>query len=144
MQTLQKLHLSNRLYIKQVTCHLLMLLLSARACSETAKRNSVSFEISFVRISSLIETSQLICVASWFTVFFCHAWSAGISPDFWVGSFSLGPQFLQIFGRVAREFAEIVLFFNFIYLLFIYLFILFFQRGFSRRGLGEVSVFCAA
>ena len=36
MQTLQKLHLSNRLYIEQVTCHLLMPLLSSRACSETA------------------------------------------------------------------------------------------------------------
>ena len=30
MQTLQKLNLSNRLYTEQVTCHLLMLLLSAR------------------------------------------------------------------------------------------------------------------
>ena len=32
MQTLQKLHLSNMLYIEQVTCHLMMLLLSSRAC----------------------------------------------------------------------------------------------------------------
>ena len=41
MQTLQKLHLSNMLYIEQVTCHLMMLLLSSRACSETAKRNYI-------------------------------------------------------------------------------------------------------
>ena len=46
------LHLSNRLYIEHVTCHLLMLLLSARACSETAKRNSVCFEISFDELVS--------------------------------------------------------------------------------------------
>ena len=58
MQTLQKLHLSNRLYIEQVTCHLLMLLLSTRACSETAKQNSVSLGITFGRSSSLMKTSR--------------------------------------------------------------------------------------
>ena len=70
MQTLQKLLLANRLYKEQVTSHLLMLLLSATACSETAKRNSVCFEIPFERSSSLMETSQLICVANWLTAFF--------------------------------------------------------------------------
>ena len=70
LQTLQKLHLSNRLYIEQVTCHLLTLLLSARACSDTAKRNSVCLEIPFGRGSSLMETSQLICVANRLTGFF--------------------------------------------------------------------------
>ena len=45
VENLQKLHLSNRLYIEQVTCHLLMPLLSSRACSETAKQNSVCLEI---------------------------------------------------------------------------------------------------
>ena len=47
-----------------------MLLLSARACSETTKWNSVCLEISFDRSLSLIETSQLICVANWLTAFF--------------------------------------------------------------------------
>ena len=42
-------------------------LLSARASSEAAKRNSVFLEISFDRSLSLIETSQLICVANWLT-----------------------------------------------------------------------------
>ena len=70
MQTLQKLHVSNGLYTEQVTCHLLMLLLSARACLETAKRDSACFEISFDKSSSFIEISQLICVANWLTGFF--------------------------------------------------------------------------
>ena len=69
MQTLQKLHLSNRLYIEQVTCHLLMLLLSARAYSETAKRNLVCFQISLDRCLPLIKNSQLICFANWLTAF---------------------------------------------------------------------------
>ena len=67
MQTLQKLHLSNRLYIVD---HLLMLLLSAKACSETAKWNSVCLEIPFDKSSSFMETSQLICVANRLTGFF--------------------------------------------------------------------------
>ena len=58
-------HTQNRL-----PCHLLMFLLSSRACSETAKRNSVCFEISFDRSWSLIETSQLICAANLLTAFF--------------------------------------------------------------------------
>ena len=41
---LAKLHLSNRLYIEQFICHLLMLLLSVRFCSMIAKRNSVCSE----------------------------------------------------------------------------------------------------
>ena len=45
IETLQKLHLSNRLYIEQVICHLLMLLLSARARSKTVRWNSVRSEI---------------------------------------------------------------------------------------------------
>ena len=69
METLQKLHVSNRLYIEQVTSHL-MLLLSAKACSETAKRNSVCLEIPFNRNSCLTETSQFICVANQLTSFF--------------------------------------------------------------------------
>ena len=56
--------------MEQFTCHFLVLLLSARACSETTKRNSVCFEIPFHRSSSLTETSQLICVANWLTPFF--------------------------------------------------------------------------
>ena len=63
MQILQKLHLSNRLYIEQVTCHLLMPLLSSRACSETAKQNSVCLEI-------MPNTSQVICVGNCLTAFF--------------------------------------------------------------------------
>ena len=58
------------LYIEQVTCHLLMFLLSARACSETAKRNSICLEIPCDRSSSLMETSQIICVANRLTGFF--------------------------------------------------------------------------
>ena len=53
-------HLSNRLYIEQVICHLLMLLLSARACSETAKAKLSLFLNIFDRGLSLIETSRLI------------------------------------------------------------------------------------
>ena len=107
-----------------------MLLLSSRACSETAKRNSVCFEISFDKSSSLIETSQLIWVANWLTAFL---WCVKCGDFAWlrVGSFTFGAQFLQIFGRVDRESAEIVLFY-FIFILFIYLF----QRVFSRRGVG--------
>ena len=70
MQTLQKLHLSNSLYIEQYTSHLLILLSSTRACSETTKQNSVCFEISFDKSLFLMETSQLICVADWLTDFF--------------------------------------------------------------------------
>ena len=70
MQTLQKQYLSNRLYIEQVTCNLLMFLLSAKTCSETAKRNSVCLEIPFVRSSSLMETSQLIYDPNRLTGFF--------------------------------------------------------------------------
>ena len=54
----------------QVTRHLLMLSLSARACSETAQQNSISLEISF----------------------------EGILHDFWVVSFSSGAQYLLIFS----------------------------------------------
>ena len=70
MKTLQKLHLSNRLYIEQVRCHLLILLFSVRACSETAKRNSVCFKIPFDRSSSFVETCQMICVQNQSTSFF--------------------------------------------------------------------------
>ena len=70
MQALQKLHISNRLYIEQVTCHFLILLLSARACSETVKRNLVRLEISFGRSLSLMETSQLMYTANRLTDFF--------------------------------------------------------------------------
>ena len=52
----------------QVTCHLLMLLLSARACSEIAQQNSVSLEIPFEEILHYL----------------------------WVVSFSLGAGFLLI------------------------------------------------
>ena len=70
MKTLRKLHLSNRLYIEQVTCHLLILLFSVRACSETTKRNSICLEIPFDRSSSFIETFQMICVQNRSTGFF--------------------------------------------------------------------------
>ena len=50
----------------------------------------------------------------------CKAWTVGISPDFWVVSFSLGARFLQIFGWVSRESAENE---HFYFILFVYLFI---------------------
>ena len=47
--------------------------------------------------------------------------------DFWVGSFSLGARFLQIFGQIARESAEAVRF----------------DGNFLAEGLDGVSVICA-
>ena len=63
----------------------MMLLLSARVCSATAKRNSDCLEITFDRSSSLNDNSLLICVAN-----------------------RLGARFVQIFGRDVRESAETV------------------------------------
>ena len=120
MQTLPILHLLNRLYIEQVTCHLLMLLLSARACSETVKRNSVCLEIPFSQefVSYGKQSIDWRCkLVDWFL---CDASSAVISPDIWVGSFSLGARALQIFGQVAGQSAETVPFW----------------RGFSCRVVG--------
>ena len=70
METLQKLHLSNSLYVEQFACHLLMFLLSARACSKNTERNSVCLKIPFGRSSSHMETSQLIRIANRMTGFF--------------------------------------------------------------------------
>ena len=109
IETLQKLHLSNRLYMEQVTCHLLMLLLSARACSETRKWNSVCLEIPFARSSSLMETSQLICAANQLTDFFVMHEVQGFHLIFGWGGFCW-TCFLQIFGWVATESAETCVF----------------------------------
>ena len=95
MQTLQKLHLSNSLYIEQYTSHLLILLSSTRACSETTKQNSVCFEISracflwklvnwfALQIGWLISLWCLKCEDfAWFQVgqfFVEHT----VSADFW-------------------------------------------------------------
>ena len=102
MQTLQKLHLSNRLYIEKVTCHLLMFLLSARSCSETAKRNSVYLEIPLGRSWSLMENSQLICVVNRLTGFFVMREVQEFRHISGYGGFCW-TRFLQIFGRVAPE-----------------------------------------
>ena len=83
--------------------HLLMLLLSARACSKTANRNSVFSEMPFIGSLSLLETIQLICISSRLVGFPVirpfgerySEWSAEVSPDFWMGFFSLGTSFLQ-------------------------------------------------
>ena len=130
METLQKLHLSNRLYIEQVTCHLLILLLSARASSEIAKWNSICFEIFFDRSSSLIKTSQLICVANWLIAVFVMRKVRG---------------FCLISGwrTVSADFL-IVLLVNQRRQTFFCFFVFFFDGDFLTGGLGEVSVFCAA
>ena len=106
MQTLQKLHLSNRLYIEQISCHLLMLLLSVRACSRNGKRNIVCSKIPFSRSSSLLETNELICIANQLTGFcvmrdFVARGFCLISGR---GSFLWTHGFLQILGRITREF----------------------------------------
>ena len=128
MQTLQKLHLSNRLYIEQVTCHLLMLLLSARAYSETAKRNSVCFQISFDRSLPLIETSQLICVANWLTAFFVIRELRGLRLISGLEVLRWAHGFCKLWSNCLWICGEYVLLFLFYFMCF--------RRGFSRRGVG--------
>ena len=106
MKTLQKLHLSNRLYIEQVRCHLLILLFSVRACSETAKRNSVCFKIPFDRSSSFIETCQMICVQNQSTGFFVMREVRRFCLIFWwrgfcgfLGELSVNLQRMCVFER---------------------------------------------
>ena len=127
MQTLQKLHLSNRLYIEQVTCHLLMLLLSARACSETAKWNSVCLEISFERSSSLMETSQLICVANRLTGFFVIRGVRGFRMISGWGVFRWAHGFGRFLGELPVGLRRLCVF----------------DVSFLAAGLGEISIFCA-
>ena len=120
---MQKLHLSNRLCIEQVTCHLLMLLLSARACSETAKQNSICFEICQIPVTWFaLQIGRLLplrCVkCEDFDWFLGGEFSFGctVSPDIW----SSCP---WICGECA------------LFFLFIYLFKkFFFRQGFSLRG----------
>ena len=127
MQTLQKLHLSNRLYIEQVTCHLLMLLLSARACSETAKRNSACLEISFDRSLSLMETSQLICVANRLTGFFVTREVRKFCMISGWGVFRWAHGFCRILGELPVNLRRLSVF----------------KGSFLAWGLGGISVFCA-
>ena len=131
MQTLQKLHLSNRLYIEQVTSHLSILLSSARACSETAKQNSVCFEIPFDRSSSLMKTSQSICVKNLLTAFFVMREVLGFRLiSGWI-AFRWGRGFCRFLGGLSMN-LQILCFFNGNFL-----------AG-GGRALGGVSVFCAA
>ena len=90
MQTLQKLHLSNRLYMEQVTCHLLMPLLSLRACSEAAKQNSFGLERCQILVKWFaLEIGWLhsFLYVNWedFNWFLGVAFSFGstVSADFW-------------------------------------------------------------
>ena len=129
MQTLQKLHLSNRLYLEKVTCYLLMLLLSARACSETAKWNSVCFEISFDRGLSLIENSRLICIGNWFTAFFVMHEVRGFRLISGWGVFRWAHGFCRFLVELPVNLRRLCIFFD---------------GDFLAGGLGEVSVFCAA
>ena len=77
-----------------------MLLLSARAFSETAKRNSVCFEIPFDRSSFLIETSQLICVANRLTAFFVMRAVRGFHLTSGWGVFLWAHGFCRLFGEL--------------------------------------------
>lgn len=90
-------------YVEQVTRYLLMFLLSVRACSETAKQNSICWEIHFCRSLCLMKTSQFICVGNRLTGFFViHE----------VQGFHLisGKRFQQVFGQVTSESAETLCF----------------------------------
>ena len=122
MQTLRKLHFSNRLYIEQVTCHT-WLLLSARACSETTKQNSDCFEI------YQIPVNWFALQIGWLLSFRCvkcedFNWFLG-------GEFSFGR---TVFVWVAHESVETKHFFLFVFYLFIYLNIYFFSTRIFRQG----------
>ena len=130
MQTLQKLHLSNRLYIEQITCHLLMLLLSARTCSETAKQNSVCFEKCQIPVNwfalQIGRLLSFLCVnCEDFDWFLGEKFSFGrtVSADFW----SSCP---WICGWDC-EIVYFILIFSFIYFIYIYI-----RQGLSHRGIG--------
>ena len=125
MQTLQKLHLSNRLYIEQATCHLLMFLLSARACLESAKQNSICLKIPCDRrSSSLMETSQLICVANRLTGFFVIHEARGFCMISGWGFFRWAHGFCRFLGEFLVSLWRLCVF----------------DGEFSRRGFGWV--FC--
>ena len=122
-----KWHLSNRLYIEQATCHLLMLLLSARACSETAKRNSVCLEIPFDRSSFLMETSQLICVANRLTGFFVIREARGFCMNSGWGVFRWTHGFCRFLGELLVNLGRLCVF----------------DGSFLAGDLGGISEFCA-
>ena len=128
MQTLQKQYLSNRLYIEQVTCNLLMFLLSAKACSDTAKRNSVCLEIPFVRSSSLMETSQLIYDPNRLTGFFVMREVGGFCLiSVWEG-FRWAHGFCGLLGELPMNLQRLCIL----------------DGIFLAGGLGGVSVFCTS
>ena len=124
MQTLQKLHLSNRLYIEQVTCHLLMLLLSARACSETTKQNSVCFEICQIpvnwftlQIGWLLSFRGVKCEDLYWYLGGEFSFGRTVSADFWSSCSWICAFFFFVFCFFACFFFHL-----FVYL-FIFLFI---------------------
>ena len=98
-----------------------MLLLSARACSETIKRNSVCFEMSFDRSSSLIETSQLICAENWWTAIFVMREVRGFHLISGWGVFCWAHGFCRFLVEFPMNLRRLCVFIIFIYL-FIYLF----------------------
>ena len=104
-----------------------MLVLSARACSETAKRNSVFFKIYFDRSSSLIETSQLIYVTNWLTAFFVMREVRGFRLISGLGVFSWVQGFCRFLVELPVNLRRMCI--------FIYLFIYLFSTGiFSPEG----------
>ena len=126
------------------TCHLLMLQLSARACSETAKRNSVCFKInlnlSFDRSSSLIETSQLICVANCLTAFFMMCEVRGLCLISGWGVFHFTHDFCRFLVELPVNLRRLCIFI--IFILFTYWFVYLISIGiFSPGGVGEGVTF---
>ena len=91
--------------------------------------NIFSYELVSYRNQSIDLRRKLV------DCFLSDTWSAEISPAFWMGSFSLGVWFLQIFGWVAVNLRKLGIFIFILFIYFIYLFI-YFRRGFSRRGVG--------
>ena len=121
MQTLVKLHLSNRLLV----CLLVI------AC----------FEKSIYRSSSsLIETSQLTCIANWLTAFFVMREVRGFCLISGCGVSRCAHSFCRVLVELPMNLRRL----QFYFILFYLFFSPFFSGGFSRRGIGEVSVFCAA
>ena len=128
MKTLQKLHLSDRLYIEQVTYHLLILTFSVTACSETAKRNSVCSETPFDTSSSFTETCQMISVQNRLRGFLVMREVRRFCLISWWGGFDWARGFCRFLGELSVNLPRLCVI----------------DRNFFAGWLGGVSVFCTA